>query len=262
MVLRDNTERKEIEEKLRAHQRDLRVANDALTRANADLKQFAMAASHDLQEPLRTVCAYSQLLIEASREGRQREAERAVQFITDGTDRMGQLLKDLLSYTELNAVEEEEVGNLVDLNRVADKAIENLGTAIERSAANVTRDSLPAVRGWEGHFIQLFQNLIDNALKYRNDQPPRVHLSAQLDGNDWRITISDNGMGIEEKFHKQIFGVFKRLHGKNIPGTGIGLAICQRVVERAGGRIWVESEANQGAFFHFTLPSVPEDGRG
>jgi light-regulated signal transduction histidine kinase (bacteriophytochrome) len=132
----------------------------------------------------------------------------------------------------------------------------NLKTAVEESQSVVTSDQLPVVHGHESHFVQLLQNLIGNAIKYRGQSPPRVHLSAAKENGVWRLAVADNGMGIEPAYHQTIFGVFKRLHGKQISGTGIGLAICQRVVERYGGRIWVESELNQGSTFYCTLPTA------
>jgi light-regulated signal transduction histidine kinase (bacteriophytochrome) len=132
----------------------------------------------------------------------------------------------------------------------------NCDAMIEENAATITCDELPTIHGNESHFLQLFQNLITNAIKYRSLTPPRVHVSAQAENGMWRIAVADNGVGIEPQYHEQIFGVFKRLHGNTIPGTGIGLAICQRVVQRYGGRIWVESSADQGSTFYFTLPAL------
>ena len=142
---------------------------------------------------------------------------------------------------------------MVDLNQVFHKTLENCRAAIDEAAAIVTSDALPAILGEESHFLQLFQNLISNALKYRGELPPRIHVSAEKQNGLWRIAVNDNGVGIAPEYHKKIFGVFKRLHGRSIAGTGMGLAICQRVVERYGGRIWVESEPERGATFYFTL---------
>jgi len=252
-VLRDNTERKAAEDALRAHERNLSAANEALTRVNADLKQFAIAASHDLREPLRTVSTYSELLIEATREGREQDAQMAVGVIVETNGKMGRLLDDLLMYTQLN-VDEERHDQRVDLNLVVEETLANLKTIVEESGAQVTYQGLPAVRGRETYFIQLFQNLISNAIKYRKEHPPKVHISARRTGEEWRFAVADNGIGIDPRFQEQIFGVFKRLHGSEIPGTGFGLGICRRVVERSGGRIWVESKLGEGTTFCFTLP--------
>ncbi len=245
----DITERKEAEEKLR-------VTNEALARANEDLSQFAFAASHDLQEPLRMITTYSQLLLRGYRGQLDDEAAMCVESITTGTQRMRDLLEDLLSYTQL-ADDRAETVSPIDLNRILETALENCKLAIDETEAIVTSDPLPTVQGQEAHFIQLLQNLISNSLKYRAaGRPPRIHISAQRDHGLWRISVQDNGMGVAPAYHKQIFGVFKRLHDRTIPGTGIGLAICQRVVDRYGGNIWVDSRVNEGATFHFTLPAA------
>ena len=244
----DITHRKRLEE-------ELRTSNEALLRANEDLNQFAFAASHDLQEPLRMITTYSQLLVKGYRSQLEGEAAVCAGFIAEGTSRMRELLTDLLAYTHLTADGQQPVES-IDLNSVFQKTIENCKAAIEETQAIVTSEKLPTMAGDEPHFLQLFQNLIGNAIKYRGESTPRIHVSAENQNGTWRFTVADNGLGIDPAYHQRIFGVFKRLHGKTIPGTGIGLAICQRVVERYGGRIWVESQVNQGAKFHFTLPAV------
>src|SRR5580704_10473324 len=216
----------------------MRVTNAALLRANEDLKQFAFAASHDLQEPLRMITSYSQLLVKAYRGQLEGEASVWLRFITDGTKRMRELLADLLAYTQVTG--DGQAIESIDLNRVFEKTLENCKLAIEENQASVTSDHLPVVLGNEPHFVQLFQNLIGNALKYRGDRIPRIHVSAVNQDGVWRFALADNGIGIAPAYHEIIFGIFKRLHGRTISGTGIGLAICQRVVERYGGRIWVE----------------------
>jgi signal transduction histidine kinase len=239
------------------HQHELTEAavklNEELQRANDDLKQFAFAASHDLQEPLRMITSFSQLLIKGYRGQLDGEAEVCVGFIHDGTTHMQNLLADLLSYTEASA-EKGERGDSIDLNKVFDQVTQNLRRAIDESGAVVTSGDLPIVHGQEARFVQLFQNLIGNAIKYHGPAPPIVQVSAERRNNEWLIAVADNGIGIEPEHHQTIFGVFKRLHGKAIPGTGIGLAISQRVVERYGGRIWVESKVGLGTTFYFTVP--------
>jgi light-regulated signal transduction histidine kinase (bacteriophytochrome) len=227
--------------------------NEELQRANDDLKQFAFAASHDLQEPLRMITSFSQLLIKGYRGQLDGEAEICVGFINDGTTHMQNLLADLLSYTESSA-EKGEIRGPVDLNQVFEKVTLNLRRAIDESGAVVTSGNLPIVHGQDTRFSQLFQNLIGNAIKYHSASPPIVHVSAEQRNNEWVVSVADNGIGIEPEHHQTIFGVFKRLHGKAIPGTGIGLAISQRVVERYGGRIWVESQVGLGTTFYFTVP--------
>ena len=240
----DIHEQKEIEQDLR--------------RANGDLSQFAFAASHDFQEPLRMITSYSQLLLKGYRGELEGEAEQCVEFISEGTKRMRELLADLLSFTSVTA-DEHDTYALINLDNTFRDVIQNLKIMIDESKTVVTSDPLPAVQGHSAHFVQLFQNLVGNAIKYRSERPPLVQISATQRNGEWLFSVSDNGIGIDQEYHKDIFGLFKRLHGKSIPGTGIGLAICQRVVERYGGRIWVESQLGQGTKFFFTLPRVREE---
>ncbi len=237
---------------VRQHERT-EVAEGLLQAANWDLSQFAFAASHDLQEPLRMISSYSELLIR--RYGNQFDANGSqyLGYVMEGAKRMRELLDDLLSYTQAGA-SGMEGAEFVDLNAVCDMATKNLQAAIAESGAVVNRGELPEIYGHAAHFLQLLQNLIGNAIKYRSERSPRIDISAEKLEGEWRFAVTDNGMGIDPEYHRKIFGMFKRLHGKTIPGTGIGLAICQRVVERYGGRIWVESEAGRGATFFFTLP--------
>jgi PAS domain S-box-containing protein len=231
--------------------------NVELQRANEDLKQFAFAASHDFQEPLRMIMIYSQLLVDGYRDQLDGEAAICVEFITKGAKHMRDLLADLLSYTEAGADRQED--ECIDLNAIIEKVKLHLKHAIEESGAMVTSGDLPLVLGQDARFVQLFQNLIGNGIKYRAELPPRIHVSAAQRNGEWCFAVADNGIGIEPEYHQMIFGVFKRLHGKAIPGTGIGLAICQRVVERYGGRIWVESQPGHGTTFYFTLPMSPSN---
>ena len=256
-VLRDNSERKKTEESLLAQERNLLQANESLQQANANLKQFAFAASHDLREPLRTIAAYTTILIDSAQKGQSEDAQKAARFIVEGTQRMGQLLTDLLTYMQLT-VEEEDVLEQVDLNVVLANTISDLHAMIAQTAAQLTSDKLPTIFGRESHFVQLFQNLIANSMKYRSSLPLTVHVSCQKRGNEWLLSVKDNGIGIDPSYHEQVFGVFKRLHGSKIPGTGIGLAICRRIVERSGGRIWVESAVDEGSTFYMTIPMTDE----
>lgn len=201
------------------------------------------------------ITAYSQLLIQSYPGQFDSKASTFVGNIVDGTTRMRDLLADLLAYTEIRSREEEPV-EVVDLNVVIENVRQNLTTSIDESGAVVTADRLPVLRAYRAHLESLFQNLIGNAIKYRSGRPPRVHVSVQEVNGELRFSVSDNGIGIDSEYHQQIFEVFRRLHGRKIPGTGVGLAICQRVVERYGGRIWVESQSGQGATFLFTLPNV------
>jgi len=255
VALLSRSQRNAVE--LASFERDrLLKANTELARANEDLNQFAFAASHDLQEPLRMVSAYSQLLVRNYQGNLTGDAEACVKFIKDGTSRMKDLLTDLLNYAHLGGTgQAAETLMAIDLNQVFVKVLENCMAGIEEAGASVTSDELPTVYGHEPHLIQLFQNLITNAIKYRSSLPLRIHVSAEEKNGFWQIAVADNGIGIAPEYRQQIFGVFKRLHGSAIPGTGMGLAICQRVVQRYGGRIWVESEVNRGATFYFTFPA-------
>lgn len=232
----------------------LREANLQLARANEDLNHFAFAASHDLREPLRMISTYAELLIASQTSAAGEKAATSVRFITEGVNRMQQLLADLLAYTQLIGGRQELEVSSVDLNSALRTAVENCRVAIDECQATITNDALPQINGYEPHFVELFQNLLSNAVKYRSASPLRIHVSATEQHGEWRLAVADNGIGIAPEYHEQIFGVFKRLHGKEIPGTGIGLALCQRIIERYGGRIWVESEKDRGATFYFTLP--------
>jgi PAS domain S-box-containing protein len=255
VISRDITEQVQAADRLAKLNADLQRSNQVLALTNQDLERFAFIASHDLQEPLRMITAYSQLLIKSYPGEFDSKASIFVDNIVEGTTRMRDLLSDLLAYTEIRNPDEEPMES-VDLNVVVDNVRQKLKTSIDESGAVVTSGRLPALRAYRAHFEPLFQNLIGNAIKYRGAQPPRIHVSVQEVDGELRFRVSDNGIGIDPEYHQQIFEVFRRLHGKKIPGTGVGLAICQRVVERYGGRIWVESKSGQGSTFLFTLPNV------
>ena len=241
----DITERKEAEAALAR-------ANQELVRANADLEQFGYSASHDLQEPLRNVMIYSELL--ARRYGSQLgpEALEILEYLKGGASRMEILIRDLLEYTQVRKVESLEESDAIQA--MAD-ALANLANGIEESGAEITHGHLPRVAMHQVHLQQLLQNLIGNALKYRSQRTPRVAIEAKRRGAEWIFSVSDNGIGIDAQYRERIFGLFKRLHtAQEYSGTGIGLAICQRIVERYGGRIWVESEVGKGSTFFFTVP--------
>ena len=253
-IARDITEQVRAVERLAQLNGDLERSNENLARSNEDLERFAFVASHDLQEPLRMITIYSQLLLKRHKGEFDSEAQMYVDTIAAGTKRMRELLADLLAYAEIGARVDDPV-KAVDLNAVIEEAKHNLEISIDDSDAAITTGRLPTVVGYQGHFIQLFQNLIGNAVKYRSAAPPCVNISVRQSGSQLRFAVADNGIGIAPEYHQKIFSPFKRLHGKNIPGTGIGLAICQRVVEHYGGRIWVESAENKGSTFIFTLPA-------
>lgn len=246
-ILRDMTQREKQEQ-------ELREANEALQRSNSDLEQFAYSASHDLQEPLRIVASYTGML--KRRFGGQLgpEADEYIQHTLNGVQRMHQLLKDLLFYAHAaQPLDGEEV--LTDADAALHDAIANLKAAIEESGAVIQASALPKVRIRHVHLEQVFQNLISNAIRYRGVDPPQIAISTLPQGADWLFCVRDNGIGIDPKYQEEIFGIFKRLHSSaEYPGTGMGLAICQRLVQQAKGRIWVESESGKGATFCFTLP--------
>ncbi len=239
---------------LRHSQNSLRRTNEHLRRANEDLNQFAYSASHDLQEPLRSISIYSQLLQRKFESDLDRETAEYLKHLIKGAFRMEALVRDLLAFTQAAGIDEETVP-AISADEALDTALSNLKAAIQDSGATVSRGKLPAVRILPVHLTQLFQNLIGNAIKYRrNDAPPHIRIEARASGSEWLFAVEDNGIGIDEKYQDQIFGVFKRLHTSDeYSGTGMGLAICQRIVERAGGRIWVESRMGQGSTFYFTL---------
>jgi PAS domain S-box-containing protein len=229
-------------------------AEDELRRANHDLEQFAYSASHDLQEPLRGVKIYSELLGKRYASRLDGQALEFLNFLRGSASRMELLVRDLLAYTQVTRLEVPDRD--ADANEAFRETLANLVGSIVESGARVSSDPLPAVRMHEMHLRQLFQNLIGNAIKYRSpERPPEVHVSVERRDGNWRFFVSDNGIGIEPQYKERIFGLFKRLHsGDEYTGTGIGLAICQRIVERYHGRIWVESEPGQGSKFLFTVP--------
>jgi signal transduction histidine kinase/FixJ family two-component response regulator len=243
----------DVTEKRRADEL-IRRSNEELRRANADLEQFAYSASHDLQEPLRQIAVFSQLLEKKYGSKLDARAKEYLDFCVEGAHRMGMLISDLLAYSQAGRAEEESA-DLVDPNEFLEAVRKNLATAIVETRATVTNSRLPRVYGNAVPLTHLFQNLISNALKYRSDRAPEIMITAVQDGSYWRFAVQDNGIGIPAEFRTQIFGIFKRLHDRaSYPGTGIGLAICQKIVERYGGRIWAESEIDRGSTFFFTLP--------
>jgi light-regulated signal transduction histidine kinase (bacteriophytochrome) len=224
-----------------------------LVRANEELRQFGYAASHDLREPLRTVASYTQLLNRRYQEKFDDEAKEFMSYIVESVHRMDLLLSDLLAYShQLNAA--NQALSMVDADAVLAGVLMNLDSSIRESGTEVTQDPLPAVMSDFVQLGQVFQNLIGNSIKYRSEEPPKIHISAEERDDDWLFSVRDNGIGIDPQYHEQIFGIFKRLHGREYPGTGIGLALVKRVIQRQGGRIWVESEAGKGSTFYFTIP--------
>jgi signal transduction histidine kinase len=225
-----------------------------LGRANADLQQFAYSASHDLQEPLRIVALYSQLLQRRYAGQLDERADEYIEYLYRAAHQMAQLVTDLLTYTRTTSIAKEEPA-FSNVPLVLQRVLSTFEKQIASQQCRVTAGQLPCVSAHEVHVQQLLQNLIGNALKYRSEHTPEISIEAERKGGCWEFAVRDNGIGIDPQYANQIFGIFKRLHGQKYPGTGIGLAICQRIVEGYGGTIWVESELGEGATFRFTLPA-------
>jgi len=248
-VVRDVTD-------LRQLHRDLKHFNEELQRSNAELEKFAYVASHDLQEPLRMVSGYTQLLQRRYGEQLDTDANEYIAYAVDGVKRMQALINDLLAYSRLST--HSKVFRSVDLAEVMRAVLANLEVAAAEAQARIIVDPLPEVPGDAVQLTQVLQNLLSNAMKFRDaSRPLVVHVSAERDGADWRFAVEDNGIGIEPQYADRIFVIFQRLHTLDkYPGTGIGLAICKKVVERHQGRIWFESTPGEGTTFYFTLPTA------
>lgn len=262
-AIRDISERKRADNEIRElnqslerrvaqRTHELQASNEALRQSNDDLNQFAYATSHDLQEPLRMVVLYSQILQECYTGRLDESADQFISSIVSGALRLERLLKDLLAYSQAGS--ETGAATEVDCGIAVKEALLNLEASVDENGASVEWKDLPVVQANYIRMVQLFQNLIGNAIKYRSENAPVVEIAAARRDNDWLFSVKDNGIGIKKEYVDQVFGVFKRLHGASYPGTGIGLAICQRIVENHGGRIWIESIPEEGCTFFFTLP--------
>ncbi|HYO67099.1 MAG TPA: ATP-binding protein [Archangium sp.] len=235
-------------------QAELAQRAQELSRSNADLEQFAYVASHDLPEPLRRVASYVQLLSRRYKGKLDADADAFIRYAVDGATRMQALINDLLAYSRVGTRGKEPVPVPVPLERSVERALSHLHLALRESGAEVEVEPLPWVKGDESQLAQLLQNLVGNAVKFRGERPARIRVSAQQEGDTVTVAVEDNGIGIEPQYYERIFAIFQRLHGKEeYPGTGIGLSICKKIVERHGGRIWVESTPGQGSTFRFTL---------
>jgi PAS domain S-box-containing protein len=242
---RDITERHLAEEKLHRQ-------TEELERSNRELEQFGYVASHDLQEPLRLVTNYVRLLARRYEGQLDEDADEFIGYTLEGTERMRNLLSDLLAYSQIGTQSQEQVS--VDLEETLKQVVDNLHLMIEANSATITHDPLPSVMADAAQMVQLFQNLIGNAIKFRSKEPPRIHVGAKQLEERWLIFVRDNGIGIDPQYTERVFIIFQRLHKPDqYPGTGIGLAIARKIVERHGGRIWVDSEPGKGATFYFTL---------
>ncbi|WP_456825244.1 sensor histidine kinase [Cellulomonas sp. P5_E12] len=250
---------------LQASRTELETAHDLLTeqteelrRSNRDLEQFAYVASHDLQEPLRKIASFTQLLQKRYGGQMDERADQYIGFAVDGAKRMQQLIQDLLGFSRVGRVGGEVTD--VDLGAALAGALDNLSEAVTESGAVVTHDELPVVRGEEPLLVQLFQNLVGNAVKFRHpDRAPTVHLSARRVGESWELECRDNGIGIDPQYAERVFVIFQRLHAKDVyEGTGIGLSLCKKIVEFHGGRIWIEQPDGVGTSIHWTLPAADD----
>jgi PAS domain S-box-containing protein len=265
--IRDITERMRVNQALEAANKEMAfqieekgkradelvLINADLARSNAELEQFAYVATHDLQEPLRAVASCVQLLQKRYEGQLDARADEFIAHAVDGTKRMQTLINDLLSYSRIST--HAKAFAPTDCEVVLHEAMANLSVAIEESHAQVTQDAMPTVNADATQLTQLFQNLIGNALKFRRECPSKIHVGAKLKKGEWQFSVTDNGIGMEPQYFERVFLVFQRLHTrKEYQGTGIGLAICKKVVERHGGRIWAESQPGEGATFCFTIP--------
>jgi signal transduction histidine kinase len=249
----DITQLKRVEKALAEKARALESTLDELRRSNTELEQFAYVASHDLQEPLRMVASYCQLLARRYGEELGADGKEFIGYAVDGAERMQRLINDLLMYSRVGTRAKEPVP--VALDDALAMAVQNLKIAIEESGGRVTHDPLPTVMGDAVQITQLFQNLIGNALKFRRDVPPEVHVGVTENETRWMVSVTDNGIGMEPAYYDRIFLIFQRLHERGkFPGTGIGLAVCKKIVERHGGTITVASEPGRGSTFTFSLP--------
>ncbi|MFP2931083.1 sensor histidine kinase [Pyxidicoccus sp. 3LG] len=248
-AIAQGVERRRAEETLKQHAQEL-------ARSNEELQQFAYVASHDLQEPLRMVASYTQLLGRRYKGKLDADADEFIRYAVDGVTRMQRLIQDLLTYSRVGTRGRDL--RPCDSGRALERATANLQAAIQETRATVLGGPLPAVLADESQLAQVFQNLIGNALKFHGEAPPHVEVAGEHQGAEVRFTVKDRGIGIDPQYFDRIFIIFQRLHGKEeYPGTGIGLAICKKIIERHGGRIGVESEQGRGTTFWFTLPAAP-----
>ncbi len=233
----------------------LKIAMDGLMRSNQELERFAYVSSHDLQEPLRMVTLYSQLLEKRYKDSLDSDADDFIEYIVDNAKRMKYLIDDLLEYSRVTS-QTREFEN-IDLEKVLENILSNLSILIIENNVDVTHDPLPTIFADKNQMMQVLENLITNAIKFRGEKPPKIDISAKKGKKEWIFSVKDNGIGISPKHQEQIFEVFKRLHTREeYPGTGIGLSIVQKIIERHGGRIWLESELGKGSTFYFTIPTT------
>ena len=260
-AIRSALQEKQLREERKRAEHELAQKVEELARSNRELEHFAYVASHDLQEPLRMVATYTQLLAERYRGKLDENADKYIGYAVEGALRMQTLILDLLAFSRVGRAETDCKNG--ECNAALNDALENLRSAIEESGAVVTHDHLPAVAVDPSQLVQLFQNLIGNAIKFHGKEAPAIRVSAEKQDATWLFAVADNGIGVSSQYKDKIFVIFQRLHTREeYSGNGVGLAICKKIVEHHGGRIWVESELGCGATFHFTLPARPADQKG
>lgn len=232
---------------------DLKHVMADLKRSNEELQQFAYIASHDLQEPLRAIISFSRLLEDQYKDSLDKNGKEFIYFISEGADRMKILIKDLLAYSRIST--HAKPPKIINLEKILKDVLSNLQESIRENGVIISYDELPSLVIDHAQILQLFQNLINNAIKFRREKPPKIHISAKKIEKEWLFSIKDNGIGIDPKYFDGIFKIFQRLHTRDeYPGSGIGLAVCKRIVQRYGGQIWVKSELGKGSTFFFTIP--------
>ena len=249
---------KHLRDEKRHAEEELARNLDELARSNRDLEQFAYVASHDLQEPLRMVATYTQLLGERYRGKLDEKADKYIVYAVDGALRMQALINDLLMYSRVGRQHGEP--QRIPASTIVQRALQNLHAVLSETGAQVSCDELPELLVDPGPLVQVFQNLIGNAVKFHGPEPPRIRIGAQEKEGQWVFSVTDNGIGIDPEYAETIFVIFKRLHSRGeYPGSGLGLAICKKIIEQMGGSIWVESQLGKGATFKFTLPASAAD---
>lgn len=232
---------------------DLKHVMADLKRSNEELQQFAYIASHDLQEPLRAIISFSRLLEDQYKNRLDKNGKEFIYFISEGADRMKILIKDLLAYSRISTYAKPP--KITNLEKILKNVLFNLQESIKENGVIITYDELPNLIIDHAQILQLFQNLISNAIKFQREKPPKIHISAKKIEKEWLFSIKDNGIGIDPKYFARIFNIFQRLHTRDeYPGSGIGLAVCKRIVQRYGGQIWLKSELGKGSIFLFTIP--------
>jgi light-regulated signal transduction histidine kinase (bacteriophytochrome) len=258
IIFNDITRFKDTENKLKEYQHSLEkqvvVRTKELAKSNADLEHFAYVASHDLREPLRMITSFLQLLERRYKDQLDTDANEFIGFAVDGAKRLDAMIKDLLAYSKVSS--EEREFSLIKLENILEETLINLKVQIDENNAIITDDPLPTVNRNNKLLVQLFQNLIGNAIKYRSHDKPQIHISSKEEINQYIFSVKDNGIGIDSEHQNRIFTIFQRLHRNDeYEGTGIGLVIAQKIIQELGGAIWVESELGKGSTFYFTIPN-------